>query len=42
MILISSRLTDYYRSNAKFALWMQRTVGVLFVGLGARLAIIER
>jgi len=42
MVLISSRLTDYYRSNARFALWMQRTVGALFVGLGIRLAIIER
>ena len=42
MILISSRLTDYYRSNARFALWMQRTLGALFVGLGVRLAIIER
>ena len=42
IILISSRFTDYYRSNAQFALWMQRSVGALFVALGVRLAVIER
>ena len=42
MILISSRLTDYYRNNERFSRWMQRSIGTLFVALGVRLAIIER
>ncbi|MCP4431198.1 MAG: LysE family translocator [Gammaproteobacteria bacterium] len=42
MVLLGSRLTDYYRRSARLGLWMQKGLGVFLVGLGLRLAMTER
>lgn len=34
----AAQLTGKLRRNARVALWLQRAMGVLFIGLGARLA----
>lgn len=35
----AARLTGRLRGNARIALWLQRAMGVLFIGLAARLAV---
>jgi len=38
LVMLAARLTAGLRRNATVALWLQRTMGALFVGLGLRLA----
>ncbi|MFT4253186.1 MAG: LysE family translocator [Caulobacter sp.] len=38
LVMLAARLTAGLRRNAKVALWLQRAMGALFVGLGLRLA----
>lgn len=38
-ILLAAMFTEKLRDNRSFGLWLDRTVGVIFVGLGLKLAI---
>lgn len=42
MILLGDRITSKLRDNRRFAVWLDRTLGVLFIGLAARLAAAQR
>lgn len=42
LVLLGERITNRLRSSQKLGLWMDRTMGALFVGLGARLALEQR
>ena len=42
LILAGDRLTGKLRHNPKFGLWLDRSLGVVLVGLGVRLALDER
>jgi len=42
LVLIGDRLTRRLRANTKLALWLDRTLGVLFLTLAARLAALHR
>ncbi len=42
LIMLSDRLTTRLRSSRKLGLWLDRTLGAVLVGLGVRLAFIER
>ncbi len=42
MILVSSRLADYFRGNARFSRCVQKCLGAFLVSLGIRLAVTER
>lgn len=42
LVIIGSKLTKYLSQNARVAIWMDRGLGALFVGLGIRLALSER
>jgi threonine/homoserine/homoserine lactone efflux protein len=39
--MLAARLTASLRRNARVALWLQRAMGALFVGLGLRLAAVK-
>ena len=38
LVATAAQLTHRLRRNQKLALWLQRTMGMLFIGLGVRLA----
>lgn len=42
LILLAARLVRGLRNNERFGLWLDRSLGALFIGLGVRLALIER
>jgi threonine/homoserine/homoserine lactone efflux protein len=42
MILLADRMTKRFRNSPRLGLWMDRTLGVIFVGLGVRLALEQR
>ncbi len=42
MVILGAKLTRYLSQNPQVAAWMDRGLGVLFIGLGARLALSER
>jgi len=42
LILVGSRLGDFFRSNQRVGQWMDRGLGALFIALGARLAASTR
>ncbi len=42
LVFVGDRLTVRLRSSRKLALWLDRTMGTLFIGLGLRLATTER
>ena len=42
MILLADRMTNSLRNNERLGLWMDRTLGAIFVGLGIRLAMDQR
>lgn len=42
LVFVGERLTKKLRSNARFGLWLDRSLGTIFVALGVRLAMQER
>ncbi len=42
LILAGDRLTNSLRNNPRFGLWLDRSLGAIFLGLGIRLALEER
>ena len=42
LVLLGERLTTKLRNNPKVGLWMDRTLGAIFVALGVRLALEQR
>ena len=42
LVILGSKLTKYLSQNTRVAIWMDRGLGALFVGLGVRLALSER
>ena len=42
LVLAGGKLTNKLRNNPKIGLWMDRSLGAIFVGLGIRLALEER
>jgi len=42
LILAGDKLTNSLRSNPRFGLWLDRSLGAIFIGLGIRLALDER
>lgn len=42
LVLAGERLTSTLRNNARLGLWMDRSLGAIFVALGIRLALEER
>ena len=42
LVILGARLTRYLSQNPQLAAWMDRGLGVLFIGLGARLALSDR
>ncbi|MBV1868074.1 MAG: LysE family translocator [Marinosulfonomonas sp.] len=42
LVLLGERLTTKLRDNPKVGLWMDRSLGVIFVALGIRLALEQR
>ncbi|HHB82944.1 MAG TPA: LysE family translocator [Devosia sp.] len=42
LVLAGSKLTNSLRNNPKIGLWMDRSLGAIFVALGVRLALEER
>lgn len=42
LILIGARLTRWFKGRWHLALWSERGLGAIFVGLGARLALVQR
>lgn len=42
LVILGARLTRYLSRNPQLAAWMDRGLGVLFIGLGARLALSDR
>lgn len=42
LILAGDKLTNDLRSNPRFGFWLDRSLGVVFIGLGIRLALDER
>ena len=42
LVFLGSKLTRYLKQNTRVAIWMDRGLGALFVGLGLRLALSER
>lgn len=42
LVFLGARLSRYLGQNAGLAMWMDRGLGAMFVGLGARLALSER
>lgn len=42
LIIAGEKLTTSLRNNARFGLWLDRSLGAIFVALGVRLALEER
>jgi len=42
LVILGAKLTGYLNNNPNVAAWMDRGLGALFIGLGARLALSER
>ena len=42
LVLVANRVTKQLRSNRRLAIWLDRTLGMLFVALAARLSMMER
>ena len=42
LVLLGGRLTAGMRNSPKIGLWMDRTLGTIFIGLGIRLALEQR
>lgn len=42
LILLGDRLAVYLKNNRKLGLWLDRSIGALFIALGAKLALSER
>ncbi len=42
LILAGDKLTSSLRNNPRFGLWLDRSLGEIFIGLGLRLALDER
>lgn len=42
LVLLGDRITRKLRSSNRLALWLDRTLGALFIGLAARLAFVQR
>ena len=42
LVILGERLTGTLRNNPRLGLWMDRSLGAVFVGLGIRLALEER
>ncbi len=42
LVLAGERLTSTLRNNARIGLWMDRSLGTIFIALGIRLALEER
>lgn len=42
LILIGARVTRWFQGRRRLALWSERGLGAIFVGLGARLALAQR
>ncbi len=42
LVLAGGKLTNKLRNNPKIGLWMDRSLGAIFIGLGIRLALEER
>ena len=42
LILVGDKLTNTLRSNPHFGLWLDRSLGAIFIGLGIRLALDDR
>lgn len=42
LVLLGDRMTNRLRSSQKLGLWMDRTMGALFIGLGVRLVLDQR
>lgn len=42
MILLADRMTNSLRNRPRLGLWMDRTLGAIFVGLGVRLALEQK
>ncbi len=42
LVIAGSRLVDKLRKSQKFGLWMDRTLGAMFVGLGIKLALTKQ
>ncbi|NBN76885.1 LysE family transporter [Microvirga tunisiensis] len=42
LVLIGERLTGHLRQNQRLSMWMDRGLGVIFIGLGLRLALQQR
>jgi len=42
LVILGARLTRYLSQNSQVAAWMDRGLGVLFIGLGFRLALSEQ
>ena len=42
LILVGDKLTNSLRRNPRFGLWLDRSLGAIFIGLGIRLALDER
>ena len=42
LVLLGDRLTRHLRESRRLALWVDRTLGAMLIGLGLRLAVTER
>lgn len=42
LVIASEKLTSTLRNNTRVGLWLDRSLGTLFIALGARLALTER
>lgn len=42
LVILGARITTYLSRNPRIAAWMDRGLGTLFIGLGARLAFSDR
>jgi threonine/homoserine/homoserine lactone efflux protein len=42
LVILGAKLTRYLSQNPQVAAWMDRGLGTLFIGLGARLALSDR
>ncbi len=42
LVVLGAKLTRYLSQNSRVAVWMDRSLGTLFIGLGVRLAFSER
>ncbi len=42
LVIVGEKLTTKLRNNPRIGLWMDRSLGAIFIGLGVRLALEER